>query len=673
MSASRPKQLVRAFTATVAGAIDRGVGRAASLGIGAYAWPFLVSIGLGVGLLGVREDRFAHGLMRRRASMEWMAQGLWSIAAFLPFVLLLTLGVGILRRRAGNPRSLGELYVLHVRRLAFLTALPLVVGMGERIEASHAFLTLAFATMTAGLATYSAYYWFTDEPEGDGRVARLWPPILLAAAAVTYTSIVIWIAIQNHLSFNTARSDLGYYMSVFRQSSQGIPLGCSLCGGGTHLTGHFDPILLFLSPLYLIYPWAETLLVIQAVWLASGALPVYLYTRHEIGHRGAALALALAYLAFPALHGVQFFDFHSLALCIPLFVWLLYFLVRGSAWGYFVTLGLVLLVREDMPLALLGVSVFAVFRGGKAARFGWITLLVSVAYFVVAKAFLMGRIDPLNSTGSEKGGYAYYYEEMIPAGGATKALVGMLLTDPGFVLGKILTEDKLDYVAKLLVPLLGLPLLARGRIMLGYGAALTLLASRQFLFSIHFHYSSPLIPFLFVLAAGALGRLARGEVGLAGISEVRASRALALGVLVSSLLCSWKFGGIAENWSFRGGFRSLERVPRPEQLETDRWLRKVAGALPKGAKIAASSRVLTHLGKVTHVYMLDSRETEYVIAGPNQKADGRTMAQEEAAGHLRRIDGFRNLNLYKADWTGVPPSAPRAPAPEGPDRDGDSQ
>jgi hypothetical protein len=31
------------------------------------------------------------------------------------------------------------------------------------------------------------------------------------------------------------------------------------------------------------------------------------------------------------------------------------------------------------------------------------------------------------------------------------------------------------------------------------------------------------------------------------------------------------------------------------------------------------------------------------------------------------------LNLYKADWTGVPPSAPRAPAPEGPDRDGDSQ
>lgn len=667
MIPSRLKELAGA----AASAIDRAVAAVARVGTGGFAWPLFIGMGIGAGSLALRERDFARGLLRRRATLDFIAPGLVSVGTGVLLTLVLALGLAFLRARRGNPLGLRELYLHHLRVSAFVASAPLVVGLSLGIEASHAFLALTFAFVTAALATYSAYHALSDRVDPPPS-KRPWAWIAVGLATAGYAGYVSFLALTNHWAFNTGRSDLGYYMSVFRQSSQGILLGCSLCGGGTHLTGHFDPILLFLSPLYWIYPFADTLLVLQTVWLASGAVPVFLFTRRETGSSGAGLALALAYLAYPALHGVNLFDFHSVALCIPLFVWLLHFLELGSARGYFVTLALVLLVREDMSLALVGVSVFAMLRGGRAARFGWITLLSAVVYFVVAKAFMMGRLDPLNNSSTGKGGYAYFYEELIPAGSATKALLGVLVTNPGFVLGKILTEEKLDFVSKLLVPLLCLPLLARGRVMLAYGAALTLLASRPFLFSIHFQYTSPLIPFLFVLAAGALGRIHRGDFGIVGVSPSRASRALALGVLVCTALSSWKFGAFFENRTFQGGFRPLKRETYPEQLEVDRWLRKVARSLPKGASVAASSRVLTHLGSVTHVYMLgDGNPAEYIVAGQDQKGEVRKVGEDEARGNLQRVDGIRNMGLYRVLRRDPSPRRPpkTEPRPPGPARD----
>ena len=669
MNASRFK----VAASRVAAVIDRGAAFVARVGVGGFAWPVLIGMGIGAGSLALGSRDYTRGLLRRRATLDFIEPGLTAVGTGVALVVVVAVGLAVLRHRRGNPDGILPLYLSHVRSLAFLAAAPLVVGLSLGIEVSHAFLVLAFAFTTAALTAYSVYHALPERAESPPS-RWPWAPVLLALAMAGYVVVISDLALQNHWSFNTARSDLGYYMSVFRQSSQGILLGCSLCGGGTHLTGHFDPILLLLAPIYLLYPFADTMLVLQTVWLASGAVPVYLYAKHETKSPAAALALALAYLSYPALHGVNLFDFHSIALCIPLFVWLLYFLETGSAKGYFVTLALVLMVREDMPLVLMCVSVFAMLRGGRAARFGWITIALSVLYFVVVKAFLMGRLDPLNNSDTGKGGYAYYYEEMIPAGSATKALVGVLLTNPGFVLSKILVDEKLDYVAKLLVPLLALPLLARGRLMLAYGAALTLLATRPYLFSIHFQYSSPLVPFLFVLTAAALGRIQRGEMILGGIAGARASRALAVGVFVCTVLSTYKFGAFWENRSFQAGFRPLRREARPEQIEVDRWLKKASRARPKGASVAATSRILTHLGSVTHVYMLgEGKPAEYVVGGRDQKGEHRKIGEDEARGNLERLDGIRNMGLYKVIRREPPggdarpePAAPRAEEDENP-------
>jgi uncharacterized membrane protein len=489
-------------------------------------------------------------------------------------------------------------------------------------------------------------------------------PIAVGLLTAGYAVAIGYLSIVNHLGFNTGRSDLGYYMSIFRLSSQGHPLGCSLCGLGTHLTGHFDPILVLLSPLYLIYPWSETLLVLQTLWLASGAVPVYLLARLHVKNRAASVALAATYLLYPALHGANLFDFHSLSLCTTLFLWLLYFLDAGKVRAYFVMLPFLLLVREDISIALCLLGIRCLFsKSPESARQGLVTILVSAVYFVVAKAAFMGHIDPLNASGASKG-YSGNYEDLIPQGRSTVGLVGTVFGDPTYALTRVLTEEKLDYVAKLTLPLLLLPLLGKGRIVLAYGSALTLLASAPFLHSIHFQYSSVLTPFLFWLSLSALGRIGTGELRVASVAPRRLRNALAAGVLVSTALCSWKFGALLPNGSFHSGFRPLVREANAANLELDAWLRGFARSLPKNSGVAANTRLIPHLGIVSRVLMVDDRrDADYVIAGLKNFDIARLVKPEIASGELVQIAQKGDIRIFKTKYR---PLAKRPPPPRAP-------
>ncbi|HEX7671750.1 MAG TPA: DUF2079 domain-containing protein, partial [Polyangiaceae bacterium] len=293
----------------------------------------------------------------------------------------------------------------------------------------------------------------------------------------------------------------------------------------------------------------------------------------------------------------------------------------------------------------------------KRVRMGLSTILLSVGYFLVAKLVFMGHADPLNATAGGKG-YSQFYEELIPAGRSTGALLGTLIGDPLFALSRILTEGKLDYVALLFAPLLFLPLLARGRIQLAYGFAVTLLAT-QHLYSVHAQYSSTLVPVLFGLAAAALGRIRHAPSLPVRVSGARLAKGLSFGVLISTLLCSWKFGGLIPNESFIAGFRPLVREASPELRAFDAWLRQRALAFPKGTKVAANSRIIPHLGPVHGLYMIeDRRNADYVVVNMKNREIARLILADEALGYLVQVDTNANLRIYRTKY---PQSVKRGP------------
>jgi uncharacterized membrane protein len=633
---------------------EAGMARVASVGLGAIAWPTLAGLGAGVGVVGILNPDFVASLGKSRASMDFARAALLGGAiGVVVSWLVIALLARFIRGHADEP--FGERFRPWGFRAAGLAGAPLVVWLQNSLERKQEGLVFAFVLLATILASVSAYHLPSPGSLGGGhrRISQRIAVTTLAALTLYFVWKVSGLAIAHHQAFQTGRADLGIYMTIFRHSSLGIPLGCSFCTGGNHLIGHFDPILVLLSPLYLIYPYSETLLVLQTLWLASTVVPAYLISKHHLGNPWFGVVLGFAFLASPGLHGVALFDFHSVALCVPLFVWLLYFFETGRLRWYAAMAFVVLLVREDMPLALACVGVYAFFSGKPlGVRVGWLTVIGSVAYFVLVKFVIVKIPDPLNRN-DEVYGYAHYYRNLIPRYTSTGGLVATLFGDPVFVLRQVFKEPKVYYALQLLAPVLLLPLLARGRLMLAYGSVITLLATRAAVYSTHFQYSSLLLPFVVLLTPAGLARVRSGELRFGALAPERLGRAMAVGMVVSSALVSWKFGAIVPNDAFRAGFGRLVRQATSKQRESAEWLKRVADGVDREESIAAAGNLLPHLGSALKVVRAKHRRQADYFVVPNFRRGSKlrkTVEKEVRRGHLEKVDEMHGMRLYRTKY-----------------------
>ncbi len=561
--------------------------------------------------------------------------------------------------------------VAGVRRVsswaAFALAAPPLLALTKRgIEKSQPKMALVFCAL-AGLAAGWAAYRATRpgsllpsrrEDEVDGRRTRL----ILTADVLTWVAVLgLWVgyawffsdlAVTNHHALVTRTTDLGYYDNIFWQSAHGRPLGCSFIKAGYHGSAHFDPILVLMSPLYLLKPGSEFLLVLQSVWCGSGVIPAYLIGRNQLGSRWGGLAIALCYALHPALHGANMYEFHSLTLATVPMLWVLH-LFQVRAWKrYAVAVFIALLVREDVALMMLGVGLWGLLHSERAERrAGLLTILGSALYFGIVKAFFMTSAGLLMS-GKEAYSFAYYYVDLIPNKKGTGGLILSLFTNPVFVLNHVLSEEKVLFVVTVFLPLAMLPFFARrDRVLLLYGMLFTLLASRTAVYSTHFQYTAAILPFAFSIAPIALRRAAEsGAAASLGIDGRRLKVGLLLAMVVASGAVSWKFGGLLPNDAFRGGFYKVARSLSDDQRETHAWIKEMVGQIPPGASVGVSNKLGPHASGRRHAYFYGQKRTEYVFVDEKElKSDrGKNHKKAVSEGRLVEIGRKGSMALFKA-------------------------
>ena len=175
----------------------------------------------------------------------------------------------------------------------------------------------------------------------------------LVVAVAVYSALMGWVFSQRYWSFQTFAWDLGIY-------NQGLWTGtfahrvlyytADLPSGnpGTLLATHFSPVLFLLIPFYALAPNPSGLLVIQAVALGAGALPLYLIARRSGLPQGWAGLVATAYLLSPVVMGVGWYDFHPEALLPATVLWAVYGYYYGSRWTFVVSWLLALAVIESV-------------------------------------------------------------------------------------------------------------------------------------------------------------------------------------------------------------------------------------------------------------------------------------------------------------------------------------
>ncbi len=322
--------------------------------------------------------------------------------------------------------------------------------------------------------------------------------LLGAAAAVVLTGVKL----QQHHVFQTSAYDLGMYASTAWNTAHGRPFYDSVMNI-VYLSDHFAPFFMLLAPLL----WtgadaAATLLVLQSAGIGLAAVAVHRIARRRMEPPWALAATAL-FLVNPYLHRIIVFDFHPVALAIPILLWLLDFAERGRALGAAILALLALTLEETVAPPLVGVGLYMLCCMPAMRGLGAAIALGATALFGAELKWWIPMF--LGHPGH------MHMARYADLGGSLSEIAGSLLRDPLLVLRTLGTPPaKLGAAAGFFASLGFLPLLAPATwIMLGIPLLILMLSSAECQWSFSYHYPAVLWPPAFYAALHGLGAAVR--------------------------------------------------------------------------------------------------------------------------------------------------------------------
>jgi uncharacterized membrane protein len=534
-----------------------------------------------------------------------------------------------------------------------------------------AFEVLAFQALKA--APRQAREWWSDLVEQTPAVVRRHGPLaLVIAGSLSYAAFFSFYLLRWHYKLRTGNFDLS--------------INNNLLFGGLH--GHFlestvvfpqDPKkylanhakfggYLFL-PLYALYPKPETLLVLQSTLIGASGLPLFGFARRHLPEWWAAV-VTLAYLAYYPMHGASFSEFQYVPIA-GFFILTAIWAAETRRWAIFTIVVLSgITMREDIPIGMAVVGTFLLLSGHRPLP-GLLMAIVSTLYFVVL------RFHVMESAGDWW--FPNMYKELWSDGEkGFRSVIKTLLSNPLFVVSKVLVEKKLIYLLHLLVPLVFLPA-RRWYLWAAFipGALLTLLVTNYdppITFS--FHYVMHWTPYLFVAAVLALEAIGkRPDFGL----ERRGAATLAMAAS-TAVLC-YNYGAFPQReGSFKGGFQRVEFDVSPQEIERHDRLMALIAKIPRDASVAATEKLGPQVSSRVGMYTMrhGPQDADYALASSRELKLSRTKAKllealrggkygvMERSGDLallkRGFDTSENEKLIR-EWRLVDAPRPQREAP----------
>jgi len=486
---------------------------------------------------------------------------------------------------------------------------------------------------------------------------------LLFVAIVTYSVVFSIYSILKYYALRATYLDLGVYNQSFWVDAFG---GNFLRINSLFFAGHLSPLLVALLPVYFLVPGPPTLLVIQSFALGLAAVPIYLLVQDVESDRRVATIIAATYLLYPALHGVNGFDFHAVAF-FPLTAGFALLYWRRRNWKpYYVSLTLAMATLEFAPYIILFMGLGELlqtlrnkFAERALVRHALLTILVAGVTLVV---YLI--VTPLASTR-----LAVNY--LTGGVGANISVVPVthVYDIPGYFLSHPVEVGQLIFVGfpakflyflELLGPLMFLPVLdAFSWVPLLPWTFVVLLGRRWPYYSIYFHYSALVIPFLFASLASGLDKL---EVSKSSL------RRLSKGIILTTLIFSSYVSILSPLNPYNGEVSDLPHSSWwPTRSSHVDALDRVAALIPQDAYLMTQNDIGS---------MVSSRREMYVPPAdwPPQKTPDFVLADTTSTwfytifrylNDLLNETSFRGTQygvyasadgilLYKRDYTGPP-------------------
>jgi uncharacterized membrane protein len=453
-----------------------------------------------------------------------------------------------------------------------------------------AMLQFVFLALAGGVLTG---WWVgrTNWPIGamSPRAARI--VVLVGIAA--YAGGLSYLSLFRHQALLTGIWDLGYYAQLAWEVSQ-LQIPRSSVWDDAVWGNHATFILAAAAPFLRLHPDPETLLVMQSIVLALGAVPAYCLGRRVWAQPSAGAVSAGVYLLYPPLQFANLFDFHADTFATPILLAAFASIFAGRTGWALAWAGHLLLVKEDMALVALTFGLYVAVVHRRPSGLG----LAATA--AVAFALLIGVVIPswIQSP------YFSVFNRWGHLGNTPWELIASPVLRPDVFFGTVLQPERLGYLVLLVIPLAGLPLLAPEVLAVGLPPLVSnLLSSNEMQYTIRGQYTATLTPIL--ITAAVVGSR-RAAVWI----EERGWRppAVLAALVATSVIASVTFSPLPWSQDPFARKQFWDANPRPA-------VAAIAVRIPSGASVSAANHVGAHVALRNAIYLFPGGvdRADYVI------------------------------------------------------------
>lgn len=535
-------------------------------------WLYLVA---GVGFLVLCDWLPVSALRARSARTELSRELIADAVTFAPF--------------------LGLFYFLFViasarePTLASLFIFIAVLGWHLALQASALAATVATAAAASDIGGWAK--------RRSGRTAGA---VVLLVALLTFAAFA-WMNLRGYQSLRVGYKDSGMFATILYNTLHGKPFFAdTVVVASRHYLGrHFSPGLLFLVPVFYLFPRHETLLVLHALFLTAAAVPIYLACRRLSRSALVGAALTCGYLVAAPLSHANWgntYGFQPYSMVVLAVGWTLWAVVAGRRGWLAALVVLGLLLEEQYALVLVGLGGWLLVGGARPGgrggrRLGAVLSAVGLVWFLCAVFWWMpwfggGRV------------VSRYYGYL----GATPGEVLWRL--PGALARALADWHRWQYALHLLLPVGFLVLAAPGPLLVGAPLFLAIiLADNPAKYSLILGHQGTLLPVVALSAALGAGRIMeRPRLGrLLGLRAGGAAGSLPLKVGLAVLVSAASLGS--------GYFFAVSPLSRVFPKETfkvtyrDRLVKDIQALVPQEASLCATFRVASHFALRRHLYL----------------------------------------------------------------------
>ncbi|EKE14593.1 MAG: hypothetical protein ACD_12C00403G0002 [uncultured bacterium] len=322
--------------------------------------------------------------------------------------------------------------------------------------------------------------------------------IILVLLILVYITFFSFLSIVRHNSLYSGYYDLGIMDQTVYNTYKGRILDLTNPEGLNNfkrMAIHNDIVLALLAPFYNIFSGPETLLVLQTIIVALGAIPIYLLSKLILKSKYLGVILGFVYLMYPPLQRANLFDFHSVMLAVTFLLFMFYFFYVKKYWLSLAFFVLSIFSKEQIPLTT---GVFAFFMALSAYRnndrrklfFSGVIFFASILWFAMSIWLIIPYF---------RGSQHFALSRYKTLGVGPTEIIKNFLIKPGAYFNFIFNSVNLNYLFLLLSPLAFVSLFSPIYLLMALPEfMINFLSTHWQMRGIDNHYAAVIIPFVFV-------------------------------------------------------------------------------------------------------------------------------------------------------------------------------